>query len=238
MKNVTGYDLCKLYTGSLGSLGVIEALWLRLRPRPAAARAVELHGHGVPQGLAAVREAARSPASRAASLECEAPASGEAFRLVVELAGDAPVVEREAERMGNELGVVETTGAALEEVHGNQGGRPGEAGLRFRVSVLPSKLAAVVARLRGAGAAVQVQPGRSLVYAFFDGTDPAAAWEASTVAAQLGEGSALLEAAPTSAKRGRDVFGAPGAEIAIARSLKERFDPHGILNPGRFAGCL
>ena len=28
------------------------------------------------------------------------------------------------------------------------------------------------------------------------------------------------------------------AEVAIARALKERFDPHGILNPGRFAGCL
>jgi glycolate oxidase FAD binding subunit len=33
VKNVTGYDLAKLYTGSLGTLGVIAA-WLRLRPRP------------------------------------------------------------------------------------------------------------------------------------------------------------------------------------------------------------
>jgi glycolate oxidase FAD binding subunit len=34
VKNVTGYDLAKLYTGSLGSLGVITAAWLRLRPAP------------------------------------------------------------------------------------------------------------------------------------------------------------------------------------------------------------
>ena len=34
VKNVTGYDLNKLYTGSFGALGVIEAAWLRLRPKP------------------------------------------------------------------------------------------------------------------------------------------------------------------------------------------------------------
>ena len=106
------------------------------------------------------------------------------------------------------------------------------------MSSLPSKLEPVASRLRDAGAVLQVQPGRSVVYAFFDGTDPAGAFEASAGAAQLGEGSALLEEAPASAKRGRDVFGAQRAEVAIARALKERFDPHGILNPGRFAGCL
>ena len=34
VKNVTGYDLNKLYTGSFGTLGVIVSAWLRLRPRP------------------------------------------------------------------------------------------------------------------------------------------------------------------------------------------------------------
>ena len=238
VKNVTGYDLCKLYTGSLGSLGVIEALWLRLRPRPAAVRTLEWQGVGSVQGLAGAREAARSPAARATSLYCKAPAAGEAFRLLVELAGDAPVVEREAERIGNDLGAVEAPGDAFDVVRRNQAGRPGEVGLRFRVSSLPSKLEPVASRLRDAGAVLQVQPGRSVVYAFFDGTDPAGAFEASAGAAQLGEGSALLEEAPASAKRGRDVFGAQRAEVAIARALKERFDPHGILNPGRFAGCL
>ena len=35
---VTGFDLAKLYTGSLGALGVIDSAWLRLRPRPGAVR--------------------------------------------------------------------------------------------------------------------------------------------------------------------------------------------------------
>ena len=35
VKNVAGYDLCKLFTGSLGSLGIITELNFKLRPRPA-----------------------------------------------------------------------------------------------------------------------------------------------------------------------------------------------------------
>ena len=35
VKNVAGYDLCKLFTGSYGSLGIITELNFKLRPRPA-----------------------------------------------------------------------------------------------------------------------------------------------------------------------------------------------------------
>ena len=35
VKNVAGYDLCKLFTGSFGSLGIITEVNFKLRPRPA-----------------------------------------------------------------------------------------------------------------------------------------------------------------------------------------------------------
>lgn len=238
VKNVTGYDLCKVYTGSLGTLGVIEAAWLRLRPCPQAVRTLEVTGDGVAEGLAAGLAAARRPASRAAVLQFAAARSGERFRLVVELAGDAAVVEREAEWLGDALAAGDAPADAIAAARAAQGARPGDSGLRFRVSALASRLREVATRLRQAGADLQVQPGRSVVYAFFDGADPGAAFEAAAQAARAGGGTALLEDGPPAAKRDRDVFGAPGPELAIARALKQRFDPRGILNPGRFAGGL
>ena len=40
VKNVAGYDLCKLFTGSFGSLGIITEVNFKLRPRPARAATV------------------------------------------------------------------------------------------------------------------------------------------------------------------------------------------------------
>ena len=44
VKNVAGYDLCKLFTGSYGTLGIITELNFKLRPRPACERTIILHG--------------------------------------------------------------------------------------------------------------------------------------------------------------------------------------------------
>ncbi|HEU5131802.1 MAG TPA: hypothetical protein VFT26_06860, partial [Pyrinomonadaceae bacterium] len=44
VKNVAGYDLCKLFTGSYGSLGIITELNFKLRPRPAREATVIARG--------------------------------------------------------------------------------------------------------------------------------------------------------------------------------------------------
>lgn len=55
VKNVAGYDLCKLFTGSFGSLGVITELTFKLRPRPAVETTVVAAG-----GISRLFHAARS----------------------------------------------------------------------------------------------------------------------------------------------------------------------------------
>jgi glycolate oxidase FAD binding subunit len=51
-------------------------------------------------------------------------------------------------------------------------------------------------------------------------------------------GHAVMAAATPALKNGIDVWGAPPASLDIMRELKRRFDPHEILNPGRFIAGL
>ena len=52
------------------------------------------------------------------------------------------------------------------------------------------------------------------------------------------EGSAVVEQCPLPVKRQIDVWGDAPDSLAVMRSIKDRFDPLGILNPGRFLGGI
>lgn len=233
VKNVTGYDLNKLYVGSLGTLGVIEAAWLRLRP---LARRVRVLAAEPVQGCATGLAAARRPSARAAALLVAQPPSG---RLVVEFAGDEPAVDRDAEWFAAAHGAREVGESELESVRARQAGTP-SGGARFRISALASRLDAALAPLRDAGARVLVYPGLGLLYAGFslapEADAPQRAFDAAARAACAGGGAWLLEEAPASAKRARDVFGGDAELLPLVRALKARFDPADVLNPGRFMG--
>ena len=51
-------------------------------------------------------------------------------------------------------------------------------------------------------------------------------------------GSAIVERCPAAVKRNIDVWGDSPQGIEIMRRIKEKFDPSGILNPGRFVGGI
>jgi len=262
VKNVTGYDLPKLYTGSFGTLGIIEAAWLRLRPLPEC----------VMEGMAAVDpgagafglglEVARRPSARAVALVTPRlarqvspqPAPGPAWLLLAEFAGDANTsqddalwLERQAAASSNRRDPTASpeSEAAISRLRALQGASAAPEGLRARIAVLPSAVERCCAPLLQAGAELLVYPALGLVYAIFE-LVPKPAEEALEVAlaavdraVKLGDGTWMLEDLPSWAKRGRDVFGAPGAqEVSLMRALKRRFDPHGVLNPGRFCGGI
>jgi glycolate oxidase FAD binding subunit len=241
VKNVTGYDLAKLYTGSLGSLGVIEAAWLRLRPAPEAVRAIEVPPVALEEACERGLAAARRSSVRACALISQ---GSRGLRGVLELAGDAPSVERDARWLGDELGAEVTDPAALDAVGRVQRGVPEPCGLRFRLAVRPRALAASASRLAAAGASLLLYPGLNLVYAGFalEGPDDAPgaerAFGIALEAARASSGALLCESAPPAAKRERDVFAPDPDALRLLRSLKAQFDPDGVLNPGRFAGGL
>ena len=53
-----------------------------------------------------------------------------------------------------------------------------------------------------------------------------------------GSGRVVMHAMPDAAREAVDAWGPPPPSFALMRALKDRFDPHGLCNPGRFVGGL
>ncbi len=251
VKNVTGYDLIKLHAGGFGTLGVLEEAWLRLRPRPEERRV--LHAW-LPEGQAGLERAAAAagqPAARAAvvvdpalarQVDDAGPRYGRAL-LAVELGG-APELVRDGAASLTDLEPEEADAELLDRIAALQRQPDAHSGLRFRVVVRPARIGVAAERLARAGASLLVWPGAGFLYAGFplyEGADELAvdgAWRAARATAREGGGGFLLEAAPPWAKAARDVFGDPPEALPLMRTLKQRFDPSGVLNPGRFVGRI
>ena len=251
VKNVTGYDLGKLYIGSFGSLGVIEAAWLRLHPLPERsvflAAAVPDGAEGFERALAAARRPSARVAAhldRALAAAIDPTTAREGSVLVLELAGNESLLEADLRSLVEETGAHEVDGVMIERLRGVQGGIFHPGGLRFRISSLPSRVGEAAEILARDGGAVLAYPARGLLYVRFpvglsnDESAVETAERSARLAAAASGGGYVIEDAPDWAKQGRDVFGDPGRLLPLFRALKHQYDPKGVLNPGRFAGRL
>ena len=258
VKNVTGYDLGKLYTGSLGTLGVISGAWMRLQPRPRVIEVRVAEFSQTKQALAGGLAASRRGATRACvlltpeiarrvGLEHSLAAS---WILLLEFAGEASECKHDAEWFEGELAGSrpelssgEEARAAIDAVRDILVCASPSETVRIRISTLPTKLEACLRPLIKSGAGITVDPGLGLVHAekpVDAGPDDLSEFiEIARSAADACSGNLLLESLPSAMKRGRDVFGDdPGPAFAVMQVLKKEFDPLGLLNPGRFLGGL
>ena len=251
VKNVTGYDLAKLYTGSFGSLGVIEAAWLRLRPLPehraVLALALAPDADAAEIALQTARRGSVCCAallSPAVALTLGEVGSGvsepDGWLLLASLAGAAAEVERDCAAIGERAPAREVALEAIDALREQQGSMGGAGGLRARLAIQPSAVAEVVARLRAAGAQLIAHPGTGVVYAAWEGetVDVEAMLRVVDEVSREARAHTVLEALSAVHKRDRDVFGDPGETLGLMRALKRSFDPEGRLNRGRFAGRL
>ena len=238
VKNVTGYDLAKLHCGAFGTLGVITAAWLRLRPRPAARRVFEADVGTDAADLELCRSVSGLASVRA--LVWQSPGAGDGApdvaRLVVELAGNEAGLARDLETLGSRLALVEASADRLDRLREARAVRAPD-GIALRARVPGSRLAELARVVSAAGLAVDVDLGLAAVHARGALADAGAARALRGRAEALG-GFAVFESVPEAWRGEVDSFGDMGENAALMRALKERFDPAAVLNPGRFvAGC-
>jgi len=211
MKNVAGYDLSRLLAGSLGVLGLILEVSLKVLPRPAAERTLRLE---------LTEERALEALNRWAARPL--PISASAWRdgqLTLRLSGAASAVRAAAEDIGGDSAAEPWAGI---REHSDPW-FAGEAPL-WRLSV-PAHAAPL-----GLPGAQLIEWGGALRW--LRGGDPAAVRGA---AARAGGHATLFRGG----ERAAGVFAplAP-ASLRLHRELKSAFDPAGIFNPGRLHPAL
>jgi glycolate oxidase FAD binding subunit len=252
VKNVAGYDVGKLLTGSYGTLGVIVAAILRLHPAPAATGWVTFT---VPDPAAAAARAAAILDSQlaASAVELDRPAAGPVELAVLVEGSPAGVAGRVAAAAAL-LG-----GAAAELAGGRVAGAapdwwgrwPGEpAGTLVELVFPPARLAEVLDRVaaaaRAAGLAAVPVRGSAGAAVLRAGLPPAA--EPAAVAALLAalrqalappDAAVVVRRAPGAVRAAVDLWGPvdPGA-LRLMRRVKAEFDPDRRLSPGRFVGGI
>jgi glycolate oxidase FAD binding subunit len=234
IKNVAGYDLAKLFSGSFGTLGLILSVNVRLHP---------LHETSVTALGAAAdpgRLAAAALALAAAPLEFEAlDVAWHAGRggLLARCAGpQAPRRARRAARMMEEhglakVGIADRDGQVWERQRAGQ--RSANKAL-VRIAAAPSALVAVIAATEACDGTLV---GRAALGQSFAEVEPAAV---PRLRERLPAGcTAVLADAPPSLRAQADPWGLQdGPSLELMRRVKARFDPAGTCNPGLYVGGI
>ncbi len=256
VKNVAGFDLPKLLTGSLGTLGLIATATFRLHPLPETASTVVFPRIALADAqrvLRAAREAHLEPEAVAAL--ASAPASAD-WQLGVRFAGFARGVADQTARLREAVHKIDIAIAMEAESHGgfwdaHERARASDAAIRIKVALLPAdpgadrapraprRAAARRARdlLSDAGAGLRERRqrrrrrgrdrGRDRSRAPHARRDAAAAWSCTT--------------RPRRVRARLDVWGVAGgprSAVPLMRNLKQRLDPERRLAPGRFVAGL
>lgn len=240
MKNVTGYDLSKLVTGSYGTLAVLTEVTLKVLPRPETEQTLLVSGLGEEGGLAALRKASGSPFEVSSLALDPAGAPLAALRLEgpeISVAGRRDDLAASLASLGASFDVLRAADsrAFWERIRDAAPIASGE-GVVWRVSLAPSDGFAFVDELKRAGAPLLAHLydwAGGLVWLRLEGARDAHAPTIRAIVDRLG-GHATLIRADAKTRAEAEVFHPqPEALAALTRRVKDSFDPHHILERGR-----
>lgn len=257
VKNVTGYDLNKLYVGSHGSLAVMTRAWLRLLPCAEFRARRVLPLTDLPEYFPV--QVARRPSAASVSW-VDSKLAARLFgrtraqeTLLVEFAGEAADVAADLAWLRAAAPTLhEAANEDFEGVHRLQTEQVATGVAQIRFGVTNSNLCRLRNSLQALGAEVFVYPGlgSSWLWARLPLATQAscaaqeirAAWSAWCALAAQNSATIFLESIDEALaepwKREIDVFGEAIPGIEIMRALKRKLDPLNLLNPGRGVGKI
>jgi glycolate oxidase FAD binding subunit len=239
IKNVAGYDLGKLFTGSFGTLGVIVEVSLRLHPLPGPVL-TSVGKTDEPQVLQQGAIALSSSAISALSLDFRWEHG--AGSLLARFGGEAG---RNQARLAEQMMAAAGLEVSLEEDDESlwvdqRAAQRAPDGVVAKVSALSTDLARVVSAADGIGAAAAGRAGLGLAWLRLE--QPAAAGAAASVEElrrRLAPRPVVVLDAPADLRERIDVWGGqPEPLLALMRRVKDRFDPSGLCNRGIFVGGI
>jgi glycolate oxidase FAD binding subunit len=263
VKNVAGYDFCKLHIGALGTLGVITEATLKVRPL-AEEEAVILFP-AKSNELESILDSIHHGRARPVCVDLiDSVAAEEMRRLFGTMLPEAPwVVVTSFE--GNQSAVTWQVQQSLKAVPGGcrsgvdvrigAGAGPvwqalvnfqsrAESPLVLQASLLPSAAARFCeqAKTESIDLAVQAHAGSGIVLGFAGQGLPlekgrmlVARWQEW---ASMAAGNTVVLRCPTAWKTTLPIWGKPRPDEWLMRAIKAKLDPRNLFNPGRFVGGI
>ncbi len=259
VKNVAGYDICKLLVGSRGTLAIVTQVTLKLRPQPETSSLLWLtidsfveiesrlqrllQSDSRPVAIEVLNPAAAMQIAKSA--RCELPT--DAPVLCVGLEGSTHEVDWQMETLGQEL---TTYGVqATQRIDGHEASAVWAAltdfqtcaddPLTFEANLRPSRCMEFADRATKLNVAVQVHAGSGLVIGQLP-EEAATIEQTSSILNELrtlarsASGNLVVLHCDPEWKSSMPMCGDPEPSWPLMRQLKQKLDPQGLLNPGRF----
>jgi glycolate oxidase FAD binding subunit len=263
VKNVSGYDMTKLMVGSWGALGVITEITAKLLPLPEASATLLASFDNLAKAGSLTRKILHSvllPSAMELMDEKAAGRLGEKGRYLVafSLEGVGEAVERQVKEIGETAKGEGAVGSKILKGEDDRAFwiRVRDFALASAASVILKSNFAIAgqseilgnyekwARAAGIECAFIGHAGNGILtsYILGDGTAQMGALvdliDRFTAEAAKHDGNLIVEAASRALKEKVGVWGQPRNDTVVMRRLKEKIDPAGILNPGRFVGGI
>ena len=245
VKNVAGYDLSRLLTGSFGCLGVVLTATFKLAPAPPASRTLEVTVDSLEAAAPIAADLAAAPLTPTA-IEIASPP----VRLLARFESVDVSVTQQAEAARALVGPRGATaihaGAEEQSAWEGHAAHWAASGTLVKLATVPAELfpTLVWLRDRAAGAGVELaaagRAGLGVVDLRLEGPLDAQAQIVSELRARLpvGRGSAVIRRGAPDLRRRVGAWGTIGDALQVMRAIKRQFDPAGVLNPGRGPGGL